>query len=129
MCVAVFAINSGSILNDIPSRTLLINGWFPYRHTNSTGFWIAYFHQLIVFSVAPMILFSFDCAVFGVFLRNCCQLKILKNRLENFVEIINEEKLNMKTKGLGCTTREIERNIIEQCIRHHWIILQLSILL
>ncbi|XP_057328388.1 odorant receptor 46a-like isoform X2 [Microplitis mediator] len=126
VCIAVFAINGASIFNDIPTKTLLISGWFPYRHTNSTGFWVAYSHQIIVFSVAPMILFSFDCAVFGVFLRNCCQLEILKNRLENFVEIINGEKLNNKSNGSVLTIRERERNFIKQCIHHHWIILQFS---
>ncbi|XP_014295858.1 odorant receptor 46a [Microplitis demolitor] len=126
VCIAVVVINSASVLNNIPTKTLPISGWFPYRHTNSTGFWVAYFHQMIALSITSMIAFSFDTVVYGVFLRNCGQLKILKNRLENFVEIINGEKLNNKTSGSVCTIRKSERNFIRQCIHHHWIILKFS---
>ncbi|XP_057328401.1 odorant receptor 46a-like [Microplitis mediator] len=124
--LALFVINSASIFNNIPTKTLPINGWFPYRHTNSTGFWVAYLHQIIALSFTSMVGVSFDTAVYGVFIRNCSQLKTLKNRLENFVKIINEEKLNNKTNGLTCTTRECEHKLIKQCIHHHWIILQFS---
>ncbi|XP_057317868.1 uncharacterized protein LOC130662913 [Microplitis mediator] len=126
VCIAVVIINSASVLNNIPTKTLPISGWFPYRHTNSSGFWVAYFHQMIALSVTSMIAFSFDTVVYGVFLRNCSQLQILKNRLENFVEILNEGKLNNTTNGSICTIRESERHLIKQCIHHHWIILQFS---
>ncbi|XP_057328409.1 odorant receptor 46a-like [Microplitis mediator] len=126
VCCAVFAIIGASILENIPTKTLPFNGWFPYQHDNSTGFWFAYFHQIITLPVTSMIGFSFDTVVYGVLLQNCSQLKILKNRLENFVEIIDEEKLNNKINGSVCTIRECEHKFIKQCIHHHWIILQFS---
>nr|WGO81834.1 olfactory receptor 170 [Microplitis mediator] len=126
--IAVLVIHSASVLNNIPTKTLPINSWFPYRHTNSSGFWVAYFHQIIALSFTSMLGFSFDSAIYGVFLRNCCQLKILKSRLENFVEIINGDKLNNKTNGSVFTIRDSERNLIKQCIHHHWIILHSLVL-
>ncbi|XP_057328420.1 odorant receptor 46a-like [Microplitis mediator] len=124
--IAVFVITSASIFNNIPTKTLPISGWFPYHHTNSTGFWIAYFHQIIAHFFTAMIGFSFDSVIYGTMIQNCCQLKILKNRLENFVEMIEEEKLNNKINGSVCTRRECEHKLIKQCVHHHWIILQFS---
>nr|AKO90002.1 odorant receptor 38 [Microplitis mediator] len=126
VCGAVFAVTGASILENIPTKTLPFNGWFPYRHDNSTGFWVAYFHQNIAHFYVAMIGFSFDTVVYGVLLQNCSQLQILKNRLENFVEIINEEKLKDKINGLSRTIRECEHKFIKQCTHHHWIILQFS---
>ncbi|XP_057328367.1 odorant receptor 46a-like [Microplitis mediator] len=123
---AVVAITCASVLDNTSAKTLPFNGWFPYRHNDSTGFWVAYCHQSIAHFYVAMIGFSFDTVVYGVLLQNCSQLQILKNRLENFVEIINEEKLNNKTNGSVCTIRESERHLIKQCIHHHWIILQFS---
>lgn len=117
-------MTTASILDNLSARVLPFNGWFPFQHLNGSGFWIAYFHQSIAHFYVAVVGSAFDTVVWGVLIQNSSQLVILKNRLENFVNIVHQNK----TAGASDlpSLRDLEHKFIKKCIHHHWIILQLS---
>ncbi|CAD6216186.1 GSCOCT00004404001.3-RA-CDS, partial [Cotesia congregata] len=125
-CVAVIAISGASMIENVPTRTLPISGWFPYQHSNSTGYWFAYFHQIIALSYGGMIGLSFDTIAFGVMIQNSSQLRILKHRLENFTEIITKHRQHQNIKILHFSVRSLERKVLQKLINHHQVIIQYS---
>ncbi|KAH0554910.1 hypothetical protein KQX54_013781 [Cotesia glomerata] len=124
VCAAVIAISGASVIENVPTRTLPISGWFPYQHSNSTGYWVAYFHQIIALSYGGMIGSSFDIIVFGIMIQNSSQLRILKHRLENFAEIITQHRQHQNITKSHFSIRSLERKILEKLINHHQVIIQ-----
>ncbi|KAG8034014.1 hypothetical protein G9C98_008495, partial [Cotesia typhae] len=126
VCVAVVAISGASMIENVPTRTLPISGWFPYQHSNSTGYWFAYCHQIIALSYGGMIGLSFDTIAFGVMIQNSSQLRILKHRLENFTQIITKHRQQENITKSHFSVRSLERKVLEKLINHHQVIIQYS---
>ncbi|XP_043285613.1 uncharacterized protein [Venturia canescens] len=119
-----------SIIMDLPERKLLFEGWFPYAY-NSTQivFLFTYFHQAVTLSTGATVNSAFDTLFPGLIILTCSQMKILKYRFEAIPQIISARKKSSESNGDEDDekkNRELETQLLTDCIRHHVRIFRLA---
>ena len=114
----VISIIATSIFNNIPKRTLPLNGWIPFNYSTQIGFWCAYLHQISAYSISAAISCMGDVLVCGLIYQACAQLKLLKFRLLMMPSTILEETRNLKSIDER-SVQAVEQKLLNEMIRHH----------
>ncbi|XP_043285615.1 odorant receptor Or1-like [Venturia canescens] len=119
-----------SIIADIPERKLIVKGWFPYAYNSTqTVFLFTFFHQVIATNTGATVNSAFDTLFPGLIILTCSQMKILKYRFEAIPQIISSRKKSSENNGdedEEKKNRELEAQLLTDCIRHHVRIFQLA---
>ena len=92
---------------------LPVDASYPYSTESTFWFWITYFHQVILGSSAVCAHIGIDTLFVGLLLKTSLQIDVLKYRLRNV------EKYCTENLGKFKCIKDIQRNIIFQCINHH----------
>lgn len=122
----VTVIVTSSFVDDIPRHTLPFKTWLPYNHSSSTGYWVAYVHQVSAHVLGAGINVAFDTLIPGFMLQTCGQLNILKNRLRRVPEVIEIVTDHESEKIDQTISNDAARKLVE-CVKHHGVIFELGI--
>ncbi|XP_043285401.1 odorant receptor 46a-like [Venturia canescens] len=125
-----FLVALQSIIMDIPDRKLMFKAWLPYAYNSTqTVFLFTFLHQAITANTGSAINSAFDTLFPGLIILTCSQMKILKYRFEAIPQIISPRKKSSESNGDEDDereNRELEAQLLTDCIRHHVRIFQLS---
>ncbi|KAK0095294.1 hypothetical protein PV326_008760 [Microctonus aethiopoides] len=130
--LSVFGVNMGSVLEDIPKRTLAYKTWLPYDYNKSELiYWMTYINQLIADALGSFVNISYDTLVPGCMMQTCAQFEIFKHRLNKLCNIPHSidtisQKSTTNLLSNEKTQQIIEQKIVADCVQHHLNIFELK---
>ncbi|KAK0170842.1 hypothetical protein PV328_008639 [Microctonus aethiopoides] len=109
-----------SALMNISARILPFNGWFPFKHADTIGFFIVFSYQIITVIYFSTIGSFADTVICGGMIHCSNHLKILKYSFENIPNNIKKHSTEPHNY------HKLEHIFIKNCIKYHLLIFELS---
>ncbi|XP_063989745.1 uncharacterized protein LOC135168984 [Diachasmimorpha longicaudata] len=115
-----------SLFRDMPRCQLPFKAKYPFDHSASVGFWIAYLHQLVSHYMGAIVNIAFDTFIPALMMATSAQLEILKYRFTTMTQTIDKECSKAIGEGDHNQVMKMETKYLTNYTNHHLDIVQFS---
>lgn len=116
-CVAGVSIKLiGPMMKTKAEIQLPTPAWYPYSVNRTLNFWVSYVHQMLCGGAIISMHIGADTMLSGFMLQSCIQIKLLKYRLKNFLQVCKQYN---RTSCTESNAFDIESVLLKTYIRDH----------